>query len=125
MTVILRGAGKLLLDAWCDLAAAGIPPDRWLGLLLAAVEPHDERAYMTLLRVGHTISWGSDTHALRHIQAGAGDEAPAAVALHLLLKHGPALDVQRLPGAPVLTTETLLALQTIQRLLQPKEQPDD
>jgi|GEM_PF-7055829 hypothetical protein len=125
MPVSLSGVGSLMLEVWRDLVAAGTPPDRWLARLLEAVEPHDERAYMTLLRVGHTISWGSDTHAVRHIQAGAGEEAPVAAALHLLLKYGSALEVDRLPGTPRPDADTRLVIHTIQSLLHPGETRDD
>lgn len=63
-----------------------LPRTEWLRVVISAVYPADEASLMSLLRVGHALSWGSHYHALRHIQSPASNATPVALALYCLLQ---------------------------------------
>lgn len=67
------------------------PRSEWLRAILNTLDPSDEACWLSLLRVGHALSWGSQQHALRHIQSPPSDLTPLALALYCLLQE----DVER------------------------------
>lgn len=66
-----------------------LPRAEWLRSVMSAIDPADEASLMSLLRVGHALSWGSHHHALRHIQSPASTTTPLALALYCLLQEDP------------------------------------
>jgi hypothetical protein len=68
---------------------AELPRAEWLRAVISAIDPADEASLMSLLRVGHSLSWGSQHHALRHIQSPAASATPLALALYCLLQEDP------------------------------------
>lgn len=66
-----------------------LPRAEWLRAVISAIDPTDEASLMSLLRVGHALSWGSHHHALRHIQSPASTTTPLALALYCLLQEDP------------------------------------
>jgi hypothetical protein len=65
------------------------PRSEWLRTVISAIDPADDASLMSLLRVGHALSWGSHHHALRHIQSPASSTTPLALALYCLLQDDP------------------------------------
>lgn len=79
--------GSTAAQALLSSVQFGLPRTRWLTHVLATVEMlDDEPAYYTLLRVGHVLSWGSISYAVRHIREPASDTTWVALALYCLLR---------------------------------------
>lgn len=69
------------------LALDGVSPDAYMKRILGITDGISDEFDQAILRVGHTLGWGSEEQALTHIGEGWVGEEAVALALYCVLKY--------------------------------------